>query len=756
MSGTITGLHHGGVTLSSGGGYGDPLTIIGTIEAATGDGVLANQPWSLDNQGVIAASLGDGILLNGGLFGADTVLNQGIVTGGSYGVRLADVGGGFTNAALATVSGTLGGVYFSGQATNYSNFVNAGLVAGGSGAGLRGSEVMVSNVASGVIDGGAYGVVLGIGARLVNEGLISGSVGVVVSFNAASGGAVSLLDAGTIIGAGGIAVSFSAGDGGTLGLLPGASFSGAVDGANAILAFEGTSLGSFGQFASVNGFAEVAVAAGAIWDFGGNVTLNTSLGLDNAGILAETQGQQLLIEHGLSGAGTLMIGGGALALVRGAAAAAQTIAFGAGGGTLALAEPQSFAATIADFVYGDTIELIGLAQNAVVTGLMVGSVLELAGSVPNGTTIAFDNPPPGIMLQPVAGPTKSYDIVAPPCFAQGTRLLTPEGMRPVESLRKGDLVITRSGAMPIIWHGRRRVDCARHPVPAKVWPVCIERDAFGPGLPMQAVWLSPDHALFAEGALIPVQFLLNGVSIRQEPVATVIYHHIELERHEIVWAENLPTETYLDCGNRHQFGGRVAAQALHPDFAPPVWAAIRACAPLATHGPAVAAARKRAQAMLVARGYRAEPVRLMMFAGGEVVPFAALPGRWYRAAIPHGADALTLRSIAAPPATVDPWSADRRHLGLAIEAVTLDGRRVEPEDQCFGAGFYPPEQGTHDWFRWTDGAGTLMPGGASALGFRLRSAALSWRAPPSPLSADLAARHSAARHSAALGRAMLA
>jgi len=242
-------------------------------------------------------------------------------------------------------------------------------------------------------------------------------------------------------------------------------------------------------------------------------------------------------------------------LVRGAAAAAQNIDF-AGNGTLALFTPQSFAATIANFAPGDTIELIGLAANAVVTGSMVGSVLDLAGSVPNGTTIAFDNPPPGIVLQPVAGITKTYDIVVPPlpCFAEGTQLLTPCGMRPVEALRKGDQVITRAGVLSVIWHGRRRVDCMRHPTPTKVWPVRIERDAFGPGLPVRPLFLSPDHALFSDGALIPVQFLLNGITIRQEPVASVTYHHIELERHEIVWAENLPTESYLDCGNRHQFG----------------------------------------------------------------------------------------------------------------------------------------------------------------------------------------------------------
>jgi hypothetical protein len=727
MSGTISGVRYGGVTLTSGGTFGDPLTMTGTIEAATGNGVLANQAWTLDNQGLIAASLGDGILLNGGLTGMDSVLNAGVVTGGSYGMRLADVGGVFDNTTLATVSGSLGGVYFSGQSASYSQFINEGLVTGGLDAGLHGSDMMISNGSAGVIEGGSFGVELGIGAGLINQGLIDGAIGVAATYS--GGGMVSLLDAGTIIGTDGIAVSFSAGEAGTLGLLAGASFSGVLDGANATLAFEGSSLSSFGQFASVNGFAEVAVVAGAIWDFAGTVTLNASLGLDNAGVLAETQGQQLLIEHELSGAGTLMLGGGALGLIRGAAAAAQTISFGMGGGTLALFEPQSFAATIAGFAPGDTIELAGLAQNAVVTGVMVGSVLELSGSVPTGTTIAFDNPPPGIELQPVAGPTKTYDIVAPPCFAQGTRLLTPEGMRPVESLRKGDLVITRAGAMPVIWHGRRRVDCARHPLPAKVWPICVERDAFGPGLPMRAVWLSPDHALFAEGSLIPVQFLLNGVSIRQEPVATVIYHHIELERHEIVWAENLPAETYLDCGNRHQFGGRGAPETLHADFAPPVWAAAQACAPLALQGPAVAAMRQRAQAMLVAHGYRAEPARLMMFAGGEVVPVATLPGRWYRAAIPFGAEALTLRSVSAAPTFADPWSEDRRRLGLAIEAVTLDGRRVEPGDRCFGEGFYPPERGARDWFRWTDGAGMVQTGGARALGFRLRGTARSWQAP---------------------------
>ncbi|HTH99800.1 MAG TPA: Hint domain-containing protein [Acidisoma sp.] len=163
-----------------------------------------------------------------------------------------------------------------------------------------------------------------------------------------------------------------------------------------------------------------------------------------------------------------------------------------------------------------------------------------------------------------AGSDDSLEIASLACFAAGTRIETARGPVAVEALRLGDQVRTAAGAMqPVVWLGHRRVDCARHPEPQAVWPVCISADAFGPGLPCRDLTLSPDHAIFAEGVLIPVKYLIDGQLIRQRPTDSIIYFHVELPEHDILLAENLAAESYLDTGDRASFAeGTVTA--LHP------------------------------------------------------------------------------------------------------------------------------------------------------------------------------------------------
>ncbi len=72
--------------------------------------------------------------------------------------------------------------------------------------------------------------------------------------------------------------------------------------------------------------------------------------------------------------------------------------------------------------------------------------------------------------------------------------------------------------------------------------------------------------MYVDGVLIPVRCLLNDASIRQTPCARVTYWHVELEAHDVLLAEGLPCESYLDTGNRGAFANGGGAVHLHPVF----------------------------------------------------------------------------------------------------------------------------------------------------------------------------------------------
>jgi hypothetical protein len=176
------------------------------------------------------------------------------------------------------------------------------------------------------------------------------------------------------------------------------------------------------------------------------------------------------------------------------------------------------------------------------------------------------------------------------CFASGTRIGMARGSKLVEAIRPGDKVRTVTGELrSVIWCGSRRIDCRWHPDPRAALPVRVAPDAFAPGQPSRALLLSPDHAMFAAGVLVPVRYLLNGTTIRQITVQEVTYHHIELETHDVILAEGLPCETFLDTGNRASLtSDRQSSAALPdlPDLTYLLWET-QGYAPLLTGGPQV-------------------------------------------------------------------------------------------------------------------------------------------------------------------------
>ena len=184
------------------------------------------------------------------------------------------------------------------------------------------------------------------------------------------------------------------------------------------------------------------------------------------------------------------------------------------------------------------------------------------------------------------------------CFAAGTGIATPAGNVPVEDLTVGAEVLTHfAGPEPVRWIGRRSVDCARHPRPREVWPVRVAAGAFGPSRPVRDLLLSPNHGVYIDGALIPVRLLINGTSIEQLPMDQVVYFHIELDEHDLLLAEGILAESYLDAGDRANFLDGAETERLHPDFASradgtaALWETA-GCAPLVLHGARLDAARR--------------------------------------------------------------------------------------------------------------------------------------------------------------------
>lgn len=143
------------------------------------------------------------------------------------------------------------------------------------------------------------------------------------------------------------------------------------------------------------------------------------------------------------------------------------------------------------------------------------------------------------------------------CFTRGTRILTPDGPRLVEELGEGDRLQTKDdGGQEILWIGQRRMTGARLHVMPHLRPVRILAGALGEGEPDEDLLVSPDHRLLVKGpaanvlfntpeVLVAAKDLVNDHNILIEHgMREVTYIHLMLERHHVVWANGVETESF--------------------------------------------------------------------------------------------------------------------------------------------------------------------------------------------------------------------
>ncbi len=151
------------------------------------------------------------------------------------------------------------------------------------------------------------------------------------------------------------------------------------------------------------------------------------------------------------------------------------------------------------------------------------------------------------------------------CFAAGTAIATPSGEVPVEALVVGDLVLTADGrAVPVTFLGRQTL--TRFNLPEARSLVRIAAGALGDGLPRRDLVLTGDHALMLDGVLVNAGALVKGTSITRVPRAELparfTVYHVETAAHDIILAEGVPAETYMDAKGRARFDN-------HADYVPP-------------------------------------------------------------------------------------------------------------------------------------------------------------------------------------------
>ena len=312
------------------------------------------------------------------------------------------------------------------------------------------------------------------------------------------------------------------------------------------------------------------------------------------------------------------------------------------------------------------------------------------------------------------------------CFLRGTKIATPRGEAAVETLTVGDVVTTRSSKrttfQPIKWIGHRWIDFAAHPRPETVTPIRIRSGAFADNVPHRDLLVSPDHAIFVDGKLICARQLINGTTIRQEHGYTAAeYFHIELDAHAILLAEGLPTESYLNTGNRGFFANAADPLVLHPDLTDQTDTPTReaaSCAPFVWQQDDVKPIwddlARRAAALgqpVPSHDDASTDPSLQCVAQGRTIRPLAVDNGLYTFILPRQATEVRLVSRAAAPTDLQPWLEDRRRLGVYVERIALrsghDVQDVPLDHPSLSQGWWAVECNNAMLRRWTDGDALL-------------------------------------------------
>ncbi len=186
-------------------------------------------------------------------------------------------------------------------------------------------------------------------------------------------------------------------------------------------------------------------------------------------------------------------------------------------------------------------------------GYQQGAVDGLISTVPleGGETYSFD-----VERTSHKQDNAFEDYVA--CFATGTLIETASGPRPVETLVAGDLIQTLDhGPQPLRGILGTQIPSTALHNKANLRPVVIAKGALGRNLPSRDLRVSPQHRIVANSPIVERMFGISEVLVSAKKLVglpgisvdnslnALSYFHLVMGRHEIIFAENTPTESFF-------------------------------------------------------------------------------------------------------------------------------------------------------------------------------------------------------------------
>ncbi len=583
MSETVTSGNYYNQTIS---GLGNSLTVEGTA-TEYGLNVLDQAELSISSGGAVSGLETDNtdtflfVESGGSLYNATLENDQTKVFGGVVYNSVLD------NSSVSVYEGATSGLLIiSGResvqagAAAYQTTVSSGSylflekLAGGNDADAGGSSyattlaggsevVSLGGIASGttINSGGTETVSSGgtdIGAIVLNGGsLIVQSGGVASGSTVSSGGVESVSSGGTATNAivssggysdvlaGGTSISATISASGDQDVYGTASNTLIVTGGAEVVYSGGTTLSTSVASGGIEYVYSGGVASQAVVSSGGSLSLG---GYQPAG----------------SSLSATILGGGTETVASGGIASSSIVSSGA-----LLTVAASGTATSTTVLNGGVIDLAALTYVAGgTTALNATTDILTIKEGSQTTTLSLAGTYTGEYFHLARDSTGGTAIIVNTvaCYCPGTLILTDHGEMPVEDLRIGDTVITASGERrPIKWIGRRSYAGRFLAANPAVQPIRFRAGSLGDGLPRRDLLVSPDHAMFLDGLLIPARCLVNGSTIVQRALGQVDYFHVELDSHDVLLAEGAPSESFLDDDSRGMFHNAAEYAALYPD-----------------------------------------------------------------------------------------------------------------------------------------------------------------------------------------------